>query len=86
MPGQHIWTGGNDLAKEGEWMWAGNNQAFNYTQWRMVVDPDKGIVQQPDNDNGDEHCMVLSHLDNYNWNDYECNKKYYYFICEYKIL
>ncbi len=87
MPGEHIWTGGNDLAKEGTWMWAGINEPFNYTAWREHVDPDKGIVKQPDNEGDEgEHCMHLYHLDNYSWNDDKCSKKYFYFICEYKIL
>lgn len=68
-------------------MWAGHNEPFSYTNWRQVVDPDKGIVQQPDNDDEKEHCMHLFHLDNYKWNDANCQQdNYYYFICEYKIL
>ena len=86
MPGKNIWTAGNDLAKEGQWMWAGNNQAFNYTQWSTIVDPEEGIVKQPDNKKGKEHCLVLSHQNNYEWDDKNCNEEFYYFICEYKIL
>ena len=85
MPGNHIWTGGNDLAKEGSFIWPGSNQLFNYTQWQVKVDPERGLVKQPDNADNREHCVHLDHQHNYDWDDNACMETLY-FVCEYKIL
>ena len=84
MSGNHIWTGANDVAKESQWLWAGQNTALNYTKWTSYPVPGKGKVQQPDNIGGYENCVHLYHILDYGWNDASCLSEYY-FICEYKL-
>ena len=85
LPGEHMWTGGNDIAQEDHWMWAGINTEFNYTRWLTYPHDTDGQVQMPDNYKDREHCVHLFHLHNYDWNDIYCGFKYY-FICEAKLL
>ena len=85
LPGEHFWTGGNDLAAEGLWLWAGVGEALNYTQWLTYPHPDRGTVEQPDNLDGVEHCMHMYHLLGYDWNDSDCTNNFYA-ICEYDLF
>ena len=80
-----MWTGGNDIAREGEWMWAGLNLPFNETQWLLYPHKREGDVQMPDNHQGQEHCVHLFHLHDYEWNDIYCGYEYY-FACEFKLI
>lgn len=80
-----MWTGGNDIAKEDHWIWAGINEEFNYTNWLLYPHQDGEPIQMPDNDFNQEHCVHLFHLHDYQWNDIYCGRKYY-FVCEYKLI
>ncbi|KAI4823973.1 hypothetical protein KUCAC02_012525 [Chaenocephalus aceratus] len=50
---EQTWIGGNDLAKEGLWMWSDGTK-FVANNW---------APGQPDNDQGLEDCLMM------NWND-----------------
>ncbi len=67
-----LWTGGNDLASEGEWHWVGSLLPMTYTNWYRY---------QPDNGHNREHCMELERRYRYRWNDQPCHLLNH-FICE----
>lgn len=75
---KRFWIGANDIAETGTYVWEG-------TQVRL----DSGFTNyyhgSPDNggDDSEEHCMELTEDYNYQWNDNECDNKYYP-ICEKK--
>lgn len=54
------WTGLNDLSIEGTFEWI-DGSLFNYTYW---------YTNQPNNANGDEHCVQI--VDGGYWNDARC--------------
>ena len=64
------WMGGNDLLKEGQWVWQQSGKPFIYTNWNPG---------QPTNLNGEEHC--LQYMNEIKWNDAPCHNQYVY-ICE----
>ncbi|XP_005176166.1 lectin subunit alpha-like [Musca domestica] len=68
----NIWIGGNDKAKNREFMWITANKPFTYTKW---------APGQPDNKRGKEHCAMLWENHNYQWNDGDCLSKMIY-VCE----
>ncbi|KAJ8298068.1 hypothetical protein KUTeg_024599 [Tegillarca granosa] len=69
------WTGGNDEASEGRWMWTGNGNPvpLNYTDWH---------VGQPNNVGGDQDCLLIQYYDDhFKWGDVSCTETHP-FICE----
>ena len=60
-----VWIGLNDLAEEGTFRWASNNQLLgSWNDWM----PDK-----PNNIGGNEHCTLLYHEEpDQKWNDVPC--------------
>ena len=66
---EHAWTGLNDRAVEGEWVWDVTNTGIEYTNW---------YPGEPNNIHGGEDCMELwtneygHHMDK--WNDEVCSK------------
>merc|ERR1712043_74662 len=66
------WVGGSDWTVEGVWIWEPSGTNITYTNWEM---------NQPDNDNGVEHCMYMNRDSNFMWVDEFCQDTYNY-ICE----
>lgn len=58
---------------EGEWVWTGNVQAMgSYKNW---------APGEPNNANGNEHCLEMDMGGQYQWNDNNCENRFN-FICE----
>ncbi|XP_043980117.1 galactose-specific lectin nattectin-like [Gambusia affinis] len=74
--GEHkgTWVGGYDSAEEGTWMWSDGSR-FLFNHWGPG---------QPNNQDGNENCMVISAGGNYHMNDDICSKELP-FICAYTI-
>lgn len=72
MPGK-FWVGAADLVTEGQWLWL-PAQSFvaEYTNW---------VPGQPDNEGGNQHCMVLDAQSSMQWRDDDC-EEYRNFICQ----
>ncbi|XP_061387571.1 lectin subunit alpha-like [Musca vetustissima] len=68
----NIWIGGNDTAKNRQFVWITAKKNFTYTNW---------AGGQPDNKRGVEHCVMLWENHNYKWNDGDCLSKMLY-VCE----
>ncbi|KAK3100110.1 hypothetical protein FSP39_014947 [Pinctada imbricata] len=71
-----LWTRGNDIDKEGNFVWAENHgqpKAFSYSNWRSG---------QPNNIGDDQDCVLLQYpLTGLKWSDANCSEKHS-FICE----
>lgn len=68
-----FWLGGTDVQIEGEWVWTGNVQAMgSYKNW---------APGEPNNANGNEHCLEMDMGGQYQWNDNNCENRFN-FICE----
>lgn len=68
-----FWLGGTDVQIEGEWVWTGNVQAMgSYRNW---------APGEPNNANGNEHCLEMDMGGQYHWNDNNCENRFN-FICE----
>lgn len=66
------WTGGNDIVKEGQWVWV-DGSPMSYTSWHSGEPNDAG---------GNEDCMQLFRYGlDYTWNDEPCSSPFR-FICE----
>ena len=63
------WVGGNDIAREGRWVWS-DLMKFGYKNWRRG---------EPNNKGG-EDCMEI-YSDDGTWNDQACTDKRS-FVCK----
>ncbi|KAK7476648.1 hypothetical protein BaRGS_00032123 [Batillaria attramentaria] len=69
-----IWLGGTDRVVEGQWMWAGSNTPFSFTDWNPG---------EPNNARS-EQCLNLWRWQGvYGWNDFKCAFSII-FLCEKK--
>ena len=88
LTGNLAWTGGNDIAVEGTWVWADGPEAnsvfwvggpggtgFGYTNWNGF---------EPNDFGSGEHAMHLGWYGNGEWNDYFIDQSHGY-IVEYGI-
>ncbi|XP_063405768.1 perlucin-like [Mytilus trossulus] len=66
--GENFWLGGLDRANEGVWLWTTRGQGFTVTDWHTR------IAHQPNNQNGDEHCLNIYKRQDYEWNDGPCSR------------
>ena len=65
------WMGGNDLSKEGQWVWQQSNKPLTYTNW---------LAGEPSNLHGGEDCLMYFRALG-SWNDARCINVHLY-ICE----
>lgn len=70
-----FWLGGSDLENEGVWVWTTSGRYFSVTDWHTRT------IREPNNRNGNEHCLELNNILGYEWNDDNCLKRNKY-ICE----
>ena len=68
-----FWTGASDSNHDGQWRWVGKKTPLSYTNWNH---------NEPNNGNGDEHCMHMLWVFGWMWNDARCNYDSACFICE----
>ena len=67
------WTAGNDLQREGQFVWAGTNDLIvEYTDWSP---------SEPNQNGGEEDCIAFFPVQDFHWNDEHCNVNAF-FICE----
>jgi len=58
------WLGGNDLHREGSWVWP-SGQPFTYTNW---------VEGEPDDQDGKEDCIAIDSPKEYKWMDLNCTE------------
>lgn len=69
-----FWMGGSDDQAEGSWVWSADGSGLVYTNW---------YPNEPNNsDDSGENCLELSALYHWYWNDANCKKVLFQFICE----
>jgi len=55
----HLWAGGTDEVKEGEWVWI-TGEAWKFESWfRLTNMPDWPEIREPGNDLGSEHYLQV---------------------------
>ncbi|VDI63772.1 Hypothetical predicted protein [Mytilus galloprovincialis] len=64
--------GGSDDQTEGSWIWSADGSELVYTNW---------YPNEPNHSDG-ENCLKLSALYHWHWNDANCKKVLFQFICE----
>ena len=62
----------NFICQEGKWTWQRTLDSFEFTAW---------YINQPDNNQGYQNCLMLSHSFGFQWDDNSCALKRS-FICE----
>ena len=65
------WVGFNDIDSEGYFVWE-DGSSTTYTNWEL---------DEPNNLDGGEDCVVLNRFVDQTWNDEKCSHSFYY-ICE----
>ncbi|XP_061188090.1 perlucin-like protein [Saccostrea echinata] len=68
----NYWTGGNDLEREGSYIWIKSRASFTFTDWH---------ASQPNG--GSEDCVAYNCFtdSSIQWHDFACHQLLYY-ICE----
>ncbi|CAG5120962.1 unnamed protein product, partial [Candidula unifasciata] len=66
------WIGLNDQGKEGTFTWLNDTVQATYTQWASGM---------PNNDGGNENCVVIDGNNNNKWDDLDCSTPNR-FICQ----
>ena len=69
---KNYWIGLSDLAYEGKFEWQHSLTPLGeYTKW---------AAGEPDNDGGDEDCVMIirDHVNYWNWDDYVCELNQWY--------
>ncbi|KAL3871306.1 hypothetical protein ACJMK2_039313 [Sinanodonta woodiana] len=66
------WTAGNDIMKEGHFVWTPLNVPIRYAAWYEL---------EPNNSQGQEHCVELAYHRHFKMNDQDC-KLNCFFVCE----
>ncbi|VDI48564.1 Hypothetical predicted protein [Mytilus galloprovincialis] len=68
-PTNDYFIGGSDLATEGEFIWEHSGLPVNLPGSNLFHD---WRTNQPDNKNGNQHCIMLGYQVSFNWNDAQC--------------
>ncbi|CAC5374878.1 unnamed protein product [Mytilus coruscus] len=68
-PTNDYFIGGSDLATEGEFIWEHTGVLVNLPGSNLFHD---WRTNQPDNKNGNQHCIMLGYQVSFNWNDAQC--------------
>merc|ERR1712141_932218 len=70
-----VWLGGTDIFSEGHWEWVSRKEPIiEFTDWYPGEPNQSGSP-------GGEDCLQYFGLQNWQWNDEDCDSKSY-FICE----
>ncbi|KAK7089496.1 hypothetical protein V1264_025029 [Littorina saxatilis] len=69
---KRAWIGLHDLERQGHFQWVTTNREANYTNWDAT---------EPNNQNGNESCVLLRSFSDGRWNDYPCSGNLA-FVCE----
>ena len=69
--GASIWLGGNDLEREGNWIWQSSGNDIEYTRFQ-TGEPNGGMY---------ENCLTVSQ-ENGVWGDWVCTNTLNLHICE----
>ncbi|XP_059210331.1 ladderlectin-like [Centropristis striata] len=57
------WIGGSDAEEEGFWLWS-DGTPFRFSYW---------CSREPNNSQGQQHCLQIHYGDNKCWDDKECS-------------
>ncbi|CAG2246876.1 unnamed protein product [Mytilus edulis] len=68
-PTKDYFIGGSDLATEGKFIWEYTGLPVNLPGSNLFHD---WRTNQPDNKNGNQHCIMLGYQVSFNWNDAQC--------------
>ena len=74
VSGSNVYAGASDLAVEGEWLWV-DGTTFS-GPW---------VPGQPNNMNGNQHCIIMETAYGYNFSDLRCTNNYK-FLCQTPVL
>jgi hypothetical protein len=66
----HVWFGGTDAATEGIWQWI-TGETWAYEDWASG---------EPNDNDGNEDCIVYRDEDGGYWNDENCNDSRWYLV------
>ena len=77
---KNAWIGGLDSREEETWVWQGSGRNIEFQIWSPYS-------HQPDNNNGNEHCLMMAGPSSSNhvtglWHDKRCHLNYRH-ICEF---
>ncbi|VDI84108.1 Hypothetical predicted protein [Mytilus galloprovincialis] len=78
VPSKDYWIGGSDLATEGVFIWENTSATVNLPTSTLFQG---WLLNQPDNNYGNQHCMMLAHQFDFKWNDAICDHPRDY-VCE----
>jgi len=76
------WTAGSDQLEENVWTWNITGAAGERSRVNVPVTSHNWNAGEPNNSNGDEHCLLLDWYSDWKWNDASCNKHRACYICE----
>ena len=71
--GNEVWIGGTDAASEDTWKWDSTGTPLWYTNW---------YTGEPNNEGGNENCLVFNYGTTGKWNDGWCWSKFKY-VCQF---
>lgn len=83
-----FWTSGTDQQEEGIWVWnttatdavSGSNSELLLN--RISSRSANWQTGEPNNSNGQEHCLLMDWYARWTWNDASCNTERACYVCE----
>jgi Lectin C-type domain len=73
-----MWLSGSDNDFNGTFYWESTGHAFGPFSYWSTGQPDDGALVNKTSEN----CVILNHMDSYQWHDFGCSSKELRFICE----